>query len=388
MTATSPRPITEILADSRLLRETGIRILAEDKETGVAFARVTPRDQNRISAKAHEWGRCGGYEALPRQNRRDLVGTFKQLRLQSRKNMAFDLAHVRGLTRLRKRSSIEAAVAEVDEKNIEGSVKWLSSFHTRYNRGPNPNEHVVAMKDRLEKMVAGAKFPVKVDLIDHTSTAQKSVRVHLEGAARPNEIVVLGGHLDSINQSVFGDKRSPGADDNASGSSDLIEALRIAVAQAQPQRSIEFFWYAGEESGLLGSAEIARSYKDDNRDVIGVLQLDMTMFPGSGEFTLGSMTDFTSAWLRSYFANLNDLYIKAKIVDDRCGYGCSDHASWHRQGYPALMPFESSFDDSNPLIHSRDDAINGETSFRHSAMFAKIAVAFALDLSNSTLRSP
>jgi leucyl aminopeptidase len=118
------------------------------------------------------------------------------------------------------------------------------------------------------------------------------------------------------------------------------------------------------------------------------MQLDMTLYAGSGQFVLGSMTDFTSAWLRSYFENINTLYIKAKIVNDKCGYGCSDHASWNRQGYPALMPFEATFNDMNHNLHTSNDVVDSNSNFTHSAMFAKIAVAYAMDLSNSTLREP
>jgi len=100
------------------------------------------------------------------------------------------------------------------------------------------------------------------------------------------------------------------------------------------------------------------------------------------------MADFTSAWLRDYLRGLNDLYIRARIIDDRCGYACSDHASWHRNGYPALMPFEASKRNMNRDIHTNRDVINNRLSFKHSAMFSRIAIAFAMDLGNSKIRSP
>lgn len=181
---------------------------------------------------------------------------------------------------------------------------------------------------------------------------------------------------------------APGADDNASGSANLIEALRILMTRPQPERTIDIFWYAAEEQGLLGSAEIAKQYKAEKKDVIAVLQLDMTLFPGSGELVIGSMTDFTSAWLRDYLKAVNETYLHARIVEDRCGYGCSDHASWSRQGYPALMPFEATFKASNKNIHTSKDIISPALSFKHSAVYSKIALVMALDLGNSTARQP
>jgi leucyl aminopeptidase len=143
-------------------------------------------------------------------------------------------------------------------------------------------------------------------------------------------------------------------------------------------------WYAGEESGLLGSAEIAESYKTAGRNVIGVLQLDMTMFPGDGEGKIASINDFTSAWLRDYVKAINTTYIGVEILDDKCGYGCSDHASWHRRGFPAVMPTEAKFNSMFKDLHTPRDVISPVMSFTHSLVFSKIALAMALDLGNSS----
>lgn len=380
-------PVWSILSDAQLLRATGIPVLSVDPMTGAAHANVNTEQRIALTRQAHKMGRCGGYEVLGKAEiPNNRIFGLRQMELKNqyvRRNlMSFSSR------KMVAEPTIMKAVAQVDERNLRDTVTWLSSFPNRYNKGPNPNAHVVEMKARLEGMVRGAPFPIAVDLIDHTSTPQKSIRVHIEGKSRPSEIIVLGGHLDSINSAWFGAKDAPGADDNASGSSNLVEALRILIQQGQPARSVEFFWYAGEESGLLGSKEIAAAYRANRKDVVAVLQLDMTLFPGDGEFVLGSMTDFTSAWLREQLTGLNALYIKAKIVEDRCGYGCSDHASWHSQGFPALMPFESTMRRMNHDIHTARDVISSTSSFRHSATFSKIAVAFAMELGNSTSRSP
>jgi hypothetical protein len=52
------------------------------------------------------------------------------------------------------------------------------------------------------------------------------------------------------------------------------------------------------------------------------------------------------------------------------------------------MPFESDTDNMNRKIHSEADLIDGSSSFRHSLVFAKIALAFAMDLANSTQKQP
>lgn len=377
-----------VLADASSLAAIGAEILAVQKDSGVAFARLSAEQERLLREYSHTLNRCGGYEVLPYGDVDPrspvLTYVFGQLEAQARKN-AHAHPSTLAFSDVQYREEIAQAIAQVTEANIRSTVEFLSNFPEREHTSDNPNVHVEAMKARLEQMLKASPLPFKVDLISHNKTHQKTIRVHLDGATRPQEIVVLGGHLDSINQEWFSGK-APGADDNASGSADIIEAMRIISTQKQPERSIEFFLYAGEEGGLLGSAEIARDYKAQKKDVVGVLQLDMTLFPGAGQLTLGSMTDFTSVWLRGYLETLNALYTKIKIVEDKCGYGCSDHASWFRQGYPTLMPFEATFNTMNHNLHTSKDVIDSQSNFSHAAMFARIAVALAMDLSNSTAR--
>jgi leucyl aminopeptidase len=376
-----------ILTDIKLLQAVGITPVSVDYVTGTAYAVASVEQRNIISEKAHEWGRCAGFELLI--NRESPNYVFGRLQMQQFQNLAYMRSDRTFGVRLDASDLIKNAVAEVKQENIRNTVIWLSSYPDRYNRGEKPNAAIEDAYNRISAMASKANFPVKVDLIDHRSTPQKSIRVHIEGKSRPSEIVVLGAHIDSINQGWSGSSRlAPGADDNASGTGDLIEAFRILLEQQQPDRSVEIFWYAGEESGLLGSAEIAADYASNKRDVVGVLQLDMTLMPGEGEFVLGSMQDFTSAWLRDRFIGLNQTYIGAKIKTDECGYGCSDHASWYRNGYPTLMPFEATMRTMNHNLHTEKDVIDNRSDFSHSAMFAKIAVAFAMDLANSTDREP
>ena len=390
------RPRTEIypspiLADADLIRAAGADVIATEPVTGVGYARLSTEQQIRLSALAHERGSCAGFEELPdaqiADNNLVLNNVFGELASQELRNRRFQTA-LNPLSERQAQPSVTAAVNSVSEENLRSHVEFLSKYETRDNRGSSANEPIEAFKSRIEEVLKDAKVPYKIDLISHQRTPQKSIRVSLTGSERPSEIVVIGGHIDSINQDWFGDKRAPGADDNASGSACVLEALRIVSHGAQPKRTVEFFWYAGEESGLLGSAEIASTYKSQTKDVIGVVQLDMTSFPGGGEGNITSMADFTSAWMRSYFESLNRTYINARLQEDKCGYGCSDHASWYKQGYPTLMPAESPMRSMNHKLHTSKDLIDSNTSFKHAAVFAKAAVAVALDLGNSSERQP
>lgn len=371
-----------VLADLELLKESAIKPAEESSDLGIGLAQIYPLQEQQLSRNAHKKNRCGGFEVIPApsRSRPALSHLLKEIRKTT---------HVASSNpvQILKKNEIENAINEVSEENLKNWVSWFSSFSTRNHRSPDANKHVTQLKNKITELLKNSSIPYQIDLVDHRATIQKSIRVRLPGKTATDEIIILGAHMDSINQMDFiGFNKAPGADDNASGSSNLLEALRILSQKDQLDRTIEFFWYAGEEGGLLGSSEIAKDYKTANKKVIAVLQLDMTMFPGSGEFVLGSMTDFTDTALRQYFYELNKIYVGARVVEDQCGYACSDHASWFRQGYATLMPFEAAFNDMNRKLHTENDLISSNTSFRHAAMFSKFALAIAMDLGTSHTR--
>lgn len=385
-TAWGARPI---LAETAFLRALNIPILAEEPESQVAYAEIDEMEEQKLVTHAHLFGKCGGFESLPERAEEagaPLEQAFADFKSLQQKNLFYARGPLKSL-QVTANPAIESALQKVSEKNLQDTVAWLSSYPNRTCRDSHANEPVMAFRDRLLQMTALAGYPVQVELIDHRSTRQKSIHLTIPGKTRPQEILVLGAHFDSVTQR-WGESLAPGADDNASGSANLLETLRILLTQPQPERSIEFFWYAGEEYGLLGSAEIAAQYKAQKKDVVAVLQLDMTLYPGDGLFTLGSMTDFTSSWLRDYLSAINAAYLKVNILEGRCGYGCSDHASWYKNSFPTLMPFEARLETMNPLIHSSQDVISPKLNFSHSLVFTKIALIMALDLGNSSERQP
>lgn len=382
----------EVLASLNLMRALNLPVLAKSERIGVGYAVLTPEMQQRLSAMNHANGRCAGFEVLSPSRMPGLEGQVRELQNLERRVEA-DRRWSSFMPRRMEvphRADIQAAMDDLREENLRAFVTWASSHPDRYNRSSDPNVAVRGLVQKLQGMLAPLRrfnSNIQIELVNHTSTKQQSVRVRIVGKSRPNEIVVIGGHFDSINQG-WGSRAAPGADDNASGSANVFEALRVVAARGPADRTLEFYWYAGEESGLLGSAEIAKAYKQQNRQVVAVLQLDMTSFPGSGEFVVGNVGDYTSAWLRDFLVGVNDTYLKVKLIPDECGYACSDHASWYRQGYPTLMPFEATTRTMNRRIHTADDVIFAQTSFKHSMVFSKIAVAFAMEIGNSAMVQP
>lgn len=330
-------------------------------------------DSKQIS-KIHEimhskFGRCGGYV---RHNSEKEALSF--LRSSNKPSMSFVNYTIN------QAPTVNGMLAFVSEKKIYETIKTLSSYPTRHyqtKEGINSQQFIF---DSWQALAAN-RSDVKVEFFKHKSYGQPSVILTITGSETPNEVVVIGGHADSINQGWFS-KAAPGADDNASGIATITEALRLAMlTDYKPKKTVKFMAYAAEEVGLLGSNDIATAYGKNLVNVVGVVQFDMTGFNGSTQ-DIVFMTDYTNAAQNKFMQSLIDTYIPGVTWGtDKCGYGCSDHASWHAQGYPASMPFEAKFDDMNHAIHSEKDTLAtiGDSA-RHSLKFAKLATAFMVEL--------
>ncbi len=172
----------------------------------------------------------------------------------------------------------------------------------------------------------------------------------------------------------------------ASGIATLDQiAKALLAADFRPERTIQFMAYAAEEVGLRGSQAIVRDYRRRGVNVVGVLQLDMTNFQGSDR-DIWLIDDFTSPAQNKFLAALIERYTTATWGIDRCGYACSDHASWHRAGVPASMPHETRSRDRNQHIHTARDTLEiSRNNASHAAKFARLGAAYAIELAKGSI---
>jgi leucyl aminopeptidase len=272
-------------------------------------------------------------------------------------------------------------VAQVEEPSIRSMIEKLSAFNTRFYKSDTGTKSSEFIRDTWADL-SKHRSDVKVELYKHPSWPQASIIMTIEGSEKSEEIVIVGGHADSIAGMFGGSGRAPGADDNASGIATITEVIKVLMNNNyKPKRTVQFMGYAAEEVGLLGSKDIAAKYKANNKKVVGVMQLDMTLFKGTADKDIVMMADFTNAAQNEFLGKLIDEYVKVSWGYSRCGYGCSDHASWTANGYPASIPFESTMEDINHKIHTANDTLQTSGGdAKHAAKFAKLATAFIVEL--------
>lgn len=275
---------------------------------------------------------------------------------------------------------VKPLLSQINGDRIFATIKGFSKFEDRYY-GSKLGKDVVDFIQALYIQRSAGRSDITVEKINHASWGQPSIRARIIGTKYPEKIVVVGGHLDSIN-SGFSSSKAPGEDDNASGSAVVLEAFTV-IAQSgfRPDVTLEFMGYAAEEVGLRGSNEIASVYAKNRAQVLGAIQFDMVLKkPAKNSITL--INDYTHPEQNKFVAALVDTYVGIPWVFDKCGYACSDHASWTKAGYAASFPFETPFDEYNHNIHSDKDTIEQiRATPDHATNYAKIAIAFAVEQS-------
>jgi len=271
---------------------------------------------------------------------------------------------------------VNAMLPRIQEPGIHTTIVALGNFTNRkYNCSTGVNS-ATWIKNRWQALAAG-RPDVTVAFYSHPGILQPSVVLTIPGTTLPSEYVVLGAHQDSIAGSGC-NAVAPGEDDDASGIASLTEVLKVALRMGyKPQRTVQFMAYAAEEGGLLGSQDIAGDYDQQNINVVGVFQLDMTNYKGSAN-DIYIFTDNTNPTQNTYVNNLVTTYLPGLTKgSSSCGYACSDHASWTQHGFPASFPFEATFNGANPFIHTSQDTIeNCGNTANHAVKFGKLAVAY------------
>ena len=215
--------------------------------------------------------------------------------------------------------------------------------------------------NRMVRLV-DAKVPVTVDLnIDvtfHPETPERlngfNVVAEMPGTDLANEIVLIGGHFDSWHGAT-------GATDNATGSSAMMEVLRILKdAGLRPRRTIRIALWGGEEQGLLGSRAYADQYlgtpeapKPGQAQHSAYFNLDNGTGKVRGIWMQSNphVAPIFSAWI----APLKDLGVE--ILGPR-SVTSTDHTNIDRTGVPGFQFVQERLEYNSRTHHSNMDFLD------------------------------
>lgn len=279
---------------------------------------------------------------------------------------------------------IESMIREISAENLEKYVRDLADFRTRHTLSQNkPNEGIYASQNyvlelfkafegqsngRLNSYIDTFTIPADGRRIPEDSQLG-NVMATLKGTD-PNDdrVFIISAHIDSRASNVMdAEIDAPGANDDGSGVAAIIELARIMSKKSYPA-TIIFVVVSGEEQGLKGAAYLAEKAKNENWNLVAMLNNDMIGNSFSSETNINDNTkvrifsegvpvaetermaairrytngenDSKSRQLARYMKELGERYVdqlEVKLVyrNDRFLRG-GDHTPFAREGFTAV----------------------------------------------------
>jgi hypothetical protein len=148
----------------------------------------------------------------------------------------------------------------------------------------------------------------------------------IKGGESPDEIVVVGAHLDS-------NDLGPGALDNAAGSAAVLETARaIKALGLRPRRTIRFVLFTGEEEGMVGSIAYVERHRDELDRTVAALVMDVGAGRPLGWFSMGRADlDESIRALSRPLSQFGDFSI------EHAAFAATDNAPFMAEGVPNLV---------------------------------------------------
>jgi aminopeptidase YwaD len=211
----------------------------------------------------------------------------------------------------------------------------------------------------------------------------------LTGTTCPEKTFIVGAHYDGVSQ-------GPGADDNASGVAGVLEMARVLAAEPLPA-SVDFVAFSFEETGLIGSRQMAQEAATTGRELVGMFSLEMIGYtceePGCQSYPAGMEPPRPTGDFLSVVGNANSDLLLARFIAswasaapdlvvlplEVAGNGealpdvrRSDHAPFWDNGFQALLVSDTA-NLRNPNYHQPTDTLD------------TLNLQFAADVANASL---
>jgi hypothetical protein len=251
-------------------------------------------------------------------------------------------------------------------------------------------------REYLSQRFANNRKYVKVLVIHHSPVNSFSVKATqkisetkmanvvgvIKGKSKPDEFVVFSGHYDhlGISTPVNGDSISNGADDDASGTTAVIELARYFKKIKDNERTLVFVAFTAEEIGGYGSQYFSQQLNPDK--VVAMFNIEMIGKPSKW----GQNAAFITGYERSDFGTILEKNLsgtkfsfKPDPYPEQNLFYRSDNATLARQGVPAHTISTDQID-SDKLYHTVDDEFesldlaNVTSTIRAIALSAKSIV--------------
>jgi hypothetical protein len=298
---------------------------------------------------------------------------------------------------------------EVHLDNLKKTVHDLSSFHNRHTESQFIDDVSYWLTEKLQNICATDVYvqnftytPDKTkdddNEVNGNNSSQRPISYNLKNIAceKPgstNNTILISAHYDSrmedINNSTA---RAPGADDNASGVSALLEVARI-LSKVNLNHSIMFVLFSGEEQGKWGSTYYADHIDETDVDLDLLINLDMIGFSSRG------VNDFVIEYDNGNVVQDNDKFsqavarfIKEKVASEYINLNTTlgilqntDYLPFEELGY-TVIGFHDNGVTTNPNHHKSTDTPD-TLDYEYLTSVAKLTLTTILRLDELVMTS-
>src|SRR6266436_4913642 len=237
-----------------------------------------------------------------------------------------------------------------DSNKPHGLLNMTGIGGEKFEIGAIPTAFITGEGYRmLFRMLKHGKVEVEIEMSNSFSDKAADVYntvAEIRGTEKPDEVVLLGAHLDSWDLGT-------GTTDNGTGSMVVLEAARtLAKLNLKPKRTIRFVLFSGEEEGLVGSKMYVDAHKNELEKISGVLVHDT----GTGRvLTLGLHDNYQDREIVDKV--LTPLRALKLLEPSMLRLFGTDHASFNDVGVPGFWAIQDGAEYSK-THHSQSDTFD------------------------------
>lgn len=256
-----------------------------------------------------------------------------------------------------KRAETLAALTAAEQQIRTGLARHVQTLAGEIGeRNMRQYHNLTLARDYIARELTQLGYEIEQQPFTAEGREVSNIIAEIPGTTRPKEIVIFAAHYDS----VFG---TPGANDDGSGVAAVLEIARLSRG-LKPARTLRFVLFVNEEppyfqSELMGSVVYARRCKERKEDVVAMYSLETmgyysdepnsqqypselaTLYPNTGNFIAFASNVGSANLLRhsvEVFRENTTLPSEGGAAPEAIpGVGWSDHWSFWRQGYSAVM---------------------------------------------------
>jgi leucyl aminopeptidase len=275
---------------------------------------------------------------------------------------------------------IQSLINDIKADSLEADVIWLQNMGNRFTLTNNHRDVAEKLEKRFLQMGFADVFidsflVSKIYRSIYYEQWQYNVIAVLTGSEYPDSVCVIGGHYDDILSTGDPFTIVPGANDNASGVSAVMEIARVMKKKSfSPKSTIMFIAFGAEEIGLFGSKDFAANPNGFSQKIRFMLNSDMIAYEPATE---------PSAWYVNImdYDNSHDLrydaeqicarYTSLSYITNNTNNKYSDSYPFSTNGYKALFFFSYNVD---PNYHTLND-LAANCNFEYCSEIVKLECA-------------